>query len=295
MAKKRTKDPLAEFMIQDIAAQAKDEAKDLLKHISAIYRVNSISQPEQSGTGILLHIGDRHFLLTAAHVLDDTEDYDLFIPSNRSGALIPLEGDSFKSVAPGGNREDDLIDIAVVSLKPQTVDEIGSDSFLSISMVDVDDIGEQGATYIAMGYPGKKNAKANWGKRKYKRIPISYTANILPEEKLSGMGLRRASHLLISFKKRHSRNDAGRDITAPDPDGMSGGPLWRLNTYSDEKPSSRLVGILIKWCTEVGGILTVRLPILLTAIALHCPELAGLVPKTRTLRVCVAEAAPPDP
>ena len=41
MAKKHLKDSLAEYMIQKIAAQAEKESRKLLKHISAIYRVDA--------------------------------------------------------------------------------------------------------------------------------------------------------------------------------------------------------------------------------------------------------------
>jgi len=36
---------------------------------------------------------------------------------------------------------------------------------------------------------------------------------------------------------------------------MSGGPLWRFDIYTGQKPASRLVGVLIEWRDEVAGIL----------------------------------------
>ena len=70
-----------------------------------------------------------------------------------------LEGASFKSVADGGDRNDDRTDVGVVVLKLDLQDEIGRDSFLPVSVTDVDDIGKQGDIYIAMGYPAKKMKK----------------------------------------------------------------------------------------------------------------------------------------
>jgi len=295
MAKKHSKDPLAEYMIQKIAAQAEKESRKLLKHISPIYRVDAAGNPEQFGTGVFLNVGDHYFLVTAAHVLDDNDDSTLYIPGNKSGDLVILEGASFKSVADGGDRNDDRTDVGVVVLKSDLVDEIGRDSFLPVSMTDVDDIGKHGDIYIAMGYPAKKNEKVNLAKKTFKRRPACYTANILPDAKLAEIGVHRGSHLLLGFKKRHSRDTTGRDITAPDPYGMSGGPLWRFDIYTDQKPASRLVGILIEWRDEIAGILAVRMPIVLAGIAHQYPKLAGSIPKTTTVSVTVIMPASPPP
>lgn len=293
MAKKPTKDALAEYMIQKIAAHAENESRKLLKHITAIYRVDASSNPEQFGTGVFLNVGDHYFLVTAAHVLDDNKDSTLYIPSNKSGVLVTLEGASFKSIADGGDRNNDRTDVGVVMLKPDLVDEIRRGSFLPVAMADVDDIGKQGDIYIAMGYPAKKNEQVDLAKKTFKRSPASYTANILPDEKLSAIGVQRGSHLLLAFKKRHSRDTTGKDITAPDPYGMSGGPLWRFDIYTGQQPSSRLVGILIEWRDEVGGILAVRVPIVLAGIAHQFPKLGDCIPKTITVSVSVKMPSSP--
>ena len=287
MAKKPTKDALAEYMIQKIAAQAENESRKLLKYITAIYRVDAAGNPEQFGTGVFLNVGDQYFLVTAAHVLDDNKDSTLYIPSNQSGNLVILEGASFKSVADGEDRNNDRTDVGVVVLKSDLVDEIGRDSFLPAAMTDVDDIGKQGDIYIAMGYPAQKNGKVDLVKKNFKRRPASYTANILPDEKLAAIGVHRGSHLLLSFKKRHSRDTTGKDITAPDPYGMSGGPLWRFDIYTGQQPTSRLVGILIEWRDEVAGILAVRVPIVLAGIAHQFPKLGDCIPKITTVSISV--------
>jgi hypothetical protein len=287
MAKKRQKDQLKEFMIQQIAREAANESVDLLRHICAIYRADQNGEPEQFGSGVFLAVGSRHFMLTAAHVLDDNAHSTLYIPSTKTLKLVELKGDSFCSKAVDGDRERDRTDIGVVLLSPDLVDHIGPDAFATVPMVDVDDIGTAGGSYIAMGYPWRKNAKLNRAKRTVKGRPLSYTANILPPEKLKSLGVHQGSHLLLEFDKRHSRDETGRDVTAPDPEGMSGGALWRFDVFGDEPLTSRLVGIVIEWRDELGGILTVRLPVILAGIAHEYPDLAYLVPATFTLGVTV--------
>jgi hypothetical protein len=87
MARRRTTDSLGEYMIRDIAKRAEEESRSLLNFISPIYRVGDRNVPEQFGTGTLLRIGSRHFIVTAAHVLDDNASSTLYVPGNNSGVL----------------------------------------------------------------------------------------------------------------------------------------------------------------------------------------------------------------
>ena len=87
------------------------------------------------------------------------------------------------------------------------------DPILPVALTDVDDIGKQGDIYIAMGYPAKKNEKLDLVKKTFMRRPACYTANVLPDDKLSVIGVHRGSHLLLAFKKRHSRDATGRDTS----------------------------------------------------------------------------------
>ena len=278
---------MAEYMVQNIAAQSEIESRKLLKFISAIYRVDNVDNPEQFGTGVLLVIHDHYFLVTAAHVLDDNTGSTLYIPGNQSGKLEMLTGGSFRSVADGGNRDNDRTDVGVVALKSDLVDKIGCDSFLPVSMTDVDDIGKAGEIYIAMGYPATKNTKVNLVEKTFKRHVISCTANILPGKDLEKIGVSSASHLLLGFDKKHVKNTQGKDMTAPDPYGISGGPLWRFDIYTKQNPASRLVGILIEWRKEVKGMLAVRIPVLIAGMAVRYPQLKSFLPQTTTVNVQV--------
>lgn len=287
MTAKPTKDPLAEYMIRKIAAESESESRKLLKYISPIYRVDDSGIPEQFGTVVYLVIHDHYFLVTAAHVLDDNADSTLYIPSNKSGNLVILEGPSFKSIADDGDQSNDRTDVGIVELKSDLVDEIGRDSFLPISLTDVDDTGKKGEIYIAMGYPWEINEDVDLVKNTFKRHPISYTANILPDEKVAEAGLHSSSHLLVAFEKDDTRDTTGKETIPPNPPGMSGGPLWRFDIYTNHQTTSKLVGIIIEWHKTVEAIIAVRMPIILAGIAHQYPELADFIPKTTTVNVSV--------
>ena len=291
MAKNRQKDPLKEHVIQKIAGEAANESVKLLRHVCPIYRPDKNGDPEQFGTGVFILAGARYFLVTAAHVLDDNAESTLYIPGEKSGALVELKGESFRSKPDDGDRKNDRTDVGVVLLSQDLADEIGREAFLSVKQIDVDETGTPGATYIALGYPWRKNAKLNRSKKSVTRHPLSYTANVLQNKKLAKLGVHNGSHLLLGFDKRHSRNKEGRDITTPNPEGMSGGALWKFDVCGDQTINSRLVGVLIEWTSELRGILAVRLPVILAGIAHAYPDVADQIPQTLTVKVSVHEAA----
>ena len=151
MKRRKKTDPLAEYMLRDIAGRAEAESRSLLKFICPIFRVDDRGMPEQFGTGTLLGVGDHFFLVTAAHVLDESSTSTLYVPGNTDGVLQTLEGRSFRSALVDGSRRNDHIDVGVVQIKPDFAGEIGHASFLPIEMCDVHDVGARGEVYIAMG------------------------------------------------------------------------------------------------------------------------------------------------
>jgi hypothetical protein len=71
------------------------------------------SRAEQVGSGVLIRIVDRIFLLTAAHVTDFDKNGTLLMPSQRG--YMPITGKySVTSMPASGRRSDDKLDVAFV-------------------------------------------------------------------------------------------------------------------------------------------------------------------------------------
>lgn len=244
-------------------------------------------EPELIGTGVFFSIGHRRFVLTAAHVFGPTGKghQELLIPSYSTGTLTELVGTYVRSKPNGGAGADDSNDVGIVLLDDGFAEQIDTDSFVKLDLVDVDDIGDFQRPYMAMGYPWRVSPKVCRRSKMAKATPFSYAAELLKDEHLLKQGLSPHSHFLLRYAKRHSRNESGRDITAPDPHGMSGGPLWRIEPSNDQGATSRLVGIIIEWHRREGGLLAVRLPVALAGIGQLCPDIAHLIPQTRTLDI----------
>lgn len=293
MAKRKKKhDPLKVAISNQIFSTARSEAKHLRNYICPIYRPRTATEPELIGTGVFLAIGERRFVLTAAHVFGPVGEghRQLLIPSHTTGHLTELAGTYVRSKTSENPGADDTNDVGIVLLGHDLVQEISTHAFVSLELVDVDDIGDLRRAYVAMGFPWRVSPRVCRRSKVAKATVYSYASELLKHEKWSSLGLTPASHFLLRYAKRHSRNESGRDMTAPDPHGMSGGPLWRLEVSDDRSTACRFVGIIIEWRKEHGGLLAVRIPIVLAGIAQLCPDIVHLIPQAQTLDITITSS-----
>jgi len=288
MSKRRKRrDPSKEAVSCQVLQMARTDAEERVVHICPIYRPKTQKEPELIGTGFFLAFGERKFLLTAAHVFGPAgEGYqELWIPNPRTGNLTELVGTYARSKPNGGSTENDQNDVGIVLLAQRLAEQIEPESFITSSFLDCDDMGDFRYPYVAMGFPWRKSPRICRRSRVASATPCSYASELLRDEHLKSLGLDSRSHLFLRYDKRHSRSEYRRDLTAPDPHGMSGGPLWRLEPGSGHATRSLLVGIIIEWRKPPGGLLAVRLPIALAGIAKLCPEIANQIPQTQTLPI----------
>lgn len=268
--------------INQIALAAEEAAKQLLKFCTAVYRVDDKGNPVQYGSGFFLRSKSKHYLISAAHVLDEQciSDTSLYIPSARSDFLM-LVGDSFRTVAINENREKDKIDFGFVDLQSDFIESIGRENFITSECMDLECDCYQSGVYIAVGYPATRNKRIDKKRKKVKRKPFSYTSTLQSSSQLARLGADPKSSLLFNFKKKHSKDNQGNDVTAPDPYGMSGCPLWAFKGSHGTK----LVGVLIEYHHGVG-ILATRIGCVTEAInRFEHPEKAFSLPRNVTYNV----------
>jgi hypothetical protein len=290
MAKRKKRhDPLKVAVSNQIFRIAKAEAKHLSNFICPIYRPKTATEPELIGTGVFLAIGNRKFVLTAGHVFGPPGQghHQLLIPSHTTGNLTELVGIHVRSKTNQDPRADDTNDVGIVLLEDGLAQQVATDAFVSLELVDVDDIGDFLRAYVAMGFPWRVSPRVCRRSKVARATIFNYASELLKHERWCNLGLTPRSHFLLRYAKRHSRNESGRDMTAPDPHGMSGGPLWRIEVSEGRPTACRLVGIVIEWRKECGGLLAVRMPIVFAGIAQLCPEVAHLIPQTRTLDILI--------
>lgn len=100
----------------------KAASKTLGKAVRPVYRVKN-GRPDHLGTCIFLKRSGQHLLMTAAHVTDQSDSYDLHVAVGTK--LFPLKGLYGAMSTPSqGSRDKDKYDFAVLTLPPNLVDAL---------------------------------------------------------------------------------------------------------------------------------------------------------------------------
>jgi hypothetical protein len=224
-------------------ARVRDEIHPVVFHSTVPLMRERTGVPTQAdilGSAVLVRLGGRKLLVTAAHVF--AADVPIYVP-NQSGIAVGLRGRRVVPIEAG------RLDLAFVEL-PQdlatALEEVGF-SFLNeghLGTVDTDAL--PGGGYVLYGYPGDAQPIGPSGVEPlphYLGCP-PYTGStdemFLYEE---------GTHGLLSVNIHEVIDQRTRDATGfPNPQGMSGGPVWLA--YRDEQipnwdvNQARLVGFI---------------------------------------------------
>jgi hypothetical protein len=111
------------------------------------------------GSGVFALINDKHFLLTAAHVLPEERVSELFIILN-DGGFVSLLG----VLSATGANDDKSIDMAFIAIHASAVEQLSiSYDFLPSTKICPRHLLEAGSHYAAFGYPEKNLSKTEYG------------------------------------------------------------------------------------------------------------------------------------
>src|SRR5664280_2661426 len=241
------------------------------KAVRPIYRVKN-GRPDHLGTGIFLKRGGKHLLMTAAHVVDHADSYDLQVAvGTKLFSLTDLEGAMTTLTKEG--RETDRYDFAVLWLPTDTVEALGPVKYIEEHEIAEGSIDPIGRGYMAFGFPNTRNdPKINHDNRTLSSEALSYAATVTRNEALAKtLGISGEEHFFISYKKR-SRLPDGSIVNSIKPKGMSGGALidiGRIDVASLEAQQQRfaLAGLLIEHQNEKGPVVVaVRIPVIFSAL-----------------------------
>jgi hypothetical protein len=225
----------------------------------------------------LFALDNERFLLTVGHVADLSEGAQLYIAAENHPLLV--EGTkTVTKTAPGGNRRQDRIDLAVIHLGPTTIRYLRDADFLSRADLAPDGDPLHDEFFLVAGYPCSKQRfrpkRSAIEAYLYPFMAVSRT----PEFYVS-KGLNPKDSLLLGFRKQDMwRRDAGR-ITAPDLHGMSGCGVWWVEGYTSfEMVQPRLAAIAIEWHKgKQGFILSTRVDVALGGIWATDPKFRNLL------------------
>ncbi len=231
---------------------------------------------EQFGSGVLVALSDRHFVLTAAHVTDLVAQGDVCAPTEEG--ILPIRGGYGHARLPRNvPRNTDKYDIAYFSLSPDYAGSlhrainplIVDDCRLWESLVE-DDI------YTFTGYPASKSRARS---DSHSTEMFSYTGAAASIAKYGRMGYDTADHILVNFNRKKSINNDGRQLMPPHPRGISGGGVfaWPKDVFDKTEPDFRryLVGIAHTYEKRSNCLIGTRINKLLALIVANHPELGS--------------------
>jgi hypothetical protein len=185
------------------------------------------------GTGILLQIAAKHFIVSAGHNFDARRmcDLPLWVTDGVLGnRLLPVGQVLIRSAATNDPyyRNDEPFDLAVCELSSEVAERIAvSKRFLRLLDVDPWDKQEPRSWYMVYGFPTSLSP-ADEGSRSINSNAFAIATFLYCDERGVLDNYDRAVSIALDFDPTNIRDDAGREAVPPEPNGMSGCGIWRL-------------------------------------------------------------------
>jgi hypothetical protein len=259
-----TLEEAAQARIQECAPRA---VADFKTSVRPIYRLLDGRRLTHIGSCLLLKIGGKRVVSTAAHIADDLALTPLFVGGLVGTHPVQLAGKVRATKPPGGNRDWDHLDCAYCELSTENAAALGPVEFLSESRMSHTRVAPERRVYTAFGYAVSRNKKSiDHRTRSIANLVSMYTAHVVEVPALAARLPRSGEgHLLLNFEK-HAHTASGERVNAFGPRGLSGGALLDLGDFTspaiygpDSQHRATLSGMLIEHWHEHHVIVAVKI------------------------------------
>jgi hypothetical protein len=205
-----------------------DEAAALFaKFVVPLYESDTRLRPSLHGTGFFVRTGERHFLVSAGHVLETLKTRPLFyyvspgITRKLSGQLLlnPWQGD----------RENDPIDVGVLRLSDEELPpypEVNKFA-MDISYLRPGLLPRSGRNYMIVGFPASQSEVSPMA-REVAATAYGYRNYSIEDSAYFEQGLTPEANLVLPLHLEVGFDSSGKHRNFPRPQGMSGSPVWAL-------------------------------------------------------------------
>jgi hypothetical protein len=260
----------------------------LARHVLSIFAL----APEHEhlrpiGTGALLQIADRRFLITAAHVASEADK----VQGDRVVVGLPADGRLYVVGGKAIRTPEEHTDLAIVALSAESHAALNhlrplslADAYLGTSF--------SSAIYALSGYPREWYGKDD-ATRAITVRPYQIAVRLFDGDTTSLRGYDSAEHVLMTYGLNTLRDDPNGVVAPQSLRGLSGSSIWRLADLPSPSPEQwssramRVVGIqtgeyrigdrmvvkATRWASVVGTIAAafpeLRPPIMLHGVTLR--------------------------
>lgn len=176
------------------------------------------------GSGFLLDIADKTFLVTAAHVFYLRHEYGLYLPG--AGKPASFGGQAFYTGPTKLVDQPDFgYDFACIQLAPGSADACAGCLRLTPGDLDVSDFPQPQTLYGFVGFPGEANETL--ADSSLPRNAHYYGGQPAGPDVYAALDYRAETHFSMKFDVDAMVDDRHEIVPASAPPGMSGGPVWR--------------------------------------------------------------------
>jgi hypothetical protein len=212
----------------------------LERHVEPLFALQESGFIEFEGTGILATINARHYLITAAHIVDACK-YGIVLGTVQ-GEARPLINDGVVTKKPvTKTRQEDRFDIGFVRLTEDESHALGRSRFLDLANVYEGPLPEQPIPLVAIGYPARDQIVDNVDGI-IRTAPMRFWTTFASIKGYRGTKTDTRGHVLLRFQKRDIVYNNTRG-SPPNFRGMSGGPVWPIS-LEGSPPSQNLPPLL---------------------------------------------------
>ena len=185
------------------------------------------------GSGVLLQIAEKYFIVSAGHTFDARRmlDLPLWVTDGVVGnSLLPLGQVLIRSsvTAVAYDRTDEPFDTAVCELSSETASKIAVQKrFLRLIDVDPWDQQEPRSWYMVYGYPTKLSP-ADEQSQSINANAVALATFLYCDERGPLVNYDKEVGIAIDFDSTTTQDDDGNPAVPPYPSGISGCGIWRL-------------------------------------------------------------------
>lgn len=218
-------------------AHAAQEVADVLLMLSIPLYVEVRGRPWLCGTGFIVQKGERYCLVSAAHVLDHSQENGLFYYIGPKRPRV-VRGQMVRSSRPE-TRSSDPLDIGVIQLvggemPPYSEVEKVATPF---SWLRPKRVPREGKNYMIVGFPQSKSTVSS-STFQVEVTACPYRANSLSDAELRALGLEPAYQLAMHLDLKVGYDPDGNHRNFPKPMGISGAPIIELyDELGEDDPS----------------------------------------------------------
>jgi len=172
-----------------------------------IIGANDKLKPYLVGTGVVLGIESKIFIVTAVHVFDETEITTIY--TFLEGKKQIIEGEICSTIKPVNDRNNDKIDISIYKVADILIPKFkASYTPITIEEIDVNDIPETKKYYAFIGFPTNKT-KPKFETTIMKSEIFSYTGTVASDEVYDQLSVSALSHIVVSFDQNKCIDENG--------------------------------------------------------------------------------------